>query len=118
VPNKLTADIKEAIVVACTMLGGSTTKVDSETVEGLVGYMVRLALHQPTTMGMLLRAAMPLTLNQKQAELRDYLTEDEVRERLAALGMPWQSIYQLEHHPPELIEGEALEAALENMPVE
>jgi hypothetical protein len=111
VPNKLTADIKEAIVVACTMLGGSTTKIDPEEVEGLVGYMVRLALHEPTTMGMLLRAALPLTLNQKQAEMRDYLTEDEVRERLAALGMPWQTFYQLEHHSKHLIEleGEALE---------
>jgi hypothetical protein len=44
-------------VVACTMLGGSITKIDPENVEGLVGYMVRLALHQPVTMGMLLRAA-------------------------------------------------------------
>jgi hypothetical protein len=56
-PNKLTADIKEAIVVACTMLGGSITKINPETVDGLVGYMVRLALYQPVTMGMLLRAA-------------------------------------------------------------
>jgi hypothetical protein len=32
------------------------------------------------------------------------MTEAEVRERLAALGMPWQSIYQLEHHPPELLD--------------
>jgi hypothetical protein len=31
------------------MLGGSTTKIDPEEVEGLVGYMVRLALHEPTT---------------------------------------------------------------------
>jgi hypothetical protein len=34
------------------------------------------------------------------------------------MARSWHSIYQLEHHPPELIEGEALEAALENMPVE
>jgi hypothetical protein len=83
----MTADIKEAIVTACTMLGGSTKKIDPEEVDGLVGYMVRLAVHEPSTMGMLLRAALPLTINAKQAELRDYLTEAEVRERLAALGM-------------------------------
>jgi hypothetical protein len=100
------------------MVGASIKKVDPEDVEGLVGYMVQLAIRQPITMGMLLRAALPLTLNQKQAELRDYLTEEEVRAKLAALGMPWQSIYQLEHHPQHLIEGKVLEEALENMPVE
>jgi hypothetical protein len=74
----------------------------------------------PGHMAMLLRAALPLTLNAKQAELRDYLTEAEVRERLAALGMPWQSIYQLEHHPPDLLElGEKeFEEALENLPTD
>jgi hypothetical protein len=70
-PNKLTADIKEAIVVACTMLGGSITKIDPENVEGLVGYMVRLALHQPVTMGMLLREALPRTIQRQDLGSRE-----------------------------------------------
>jgi hypothetical protein len=96
-PNRMTADIKEAIVEACTMVAGKK-KFDYTKVEGLTGYMARIAVDFPGHMAMLLRAALPLTLGAKQAELRDYLTEAEVRERLAALGMPWQSIYQLEHH--------------------
>jgi hypothetical protein len=60
VPNRMTADIKEAIVVACTMVAGKK-KFDYTKVEGLTGYMARLAVDFPGHMAMLLRAALPLT---------------------------------------------------------
>jgi hypothetical protein len=99
VRNRITADIKKAIVTACQMLGDfmrPEAKLPKGTT-GLIGYMVMLGRDHPTTMAMLLCAVMPLTLTAKVEHLPDYPTEEEVRAKLAALGMPWQSIHQLEH---------------------
>jgi hypothetical protein len=120
VRNRITADIKEAIVTACQMLGGSGGEKVPQGTPGLIGYMVMLGRDHPTTMAMLLCAVMPLTLTPKVEPLPDYPTEEEIRAKLAALGMPWQSLYQLEHHPKHLIdlEGKEFEEALESLPTD
>jgi hypothetical protein len=120
VRNRITTDIKEAIVTGCTMLG-DFMRPEAELPQGtpgLAGYMVMLGRDHPATMAMLLRAVIPLTLTAKVEPLPDYPTEEEVRAKLAALGMPWHSTYHLEYHDPKLIEGKALREALENMPPE
>jgi hypothetical protein len=49
-------------------------------VEGLTGYMARLAVEHPVIMGMLLRTVLPYTLNQKQAELRASRAAEQLQE--------------------------------------
>lgn len=57
VPNKTTRIIKEAIVYAAENIGK-----DGKGLKGVVGYMERLAIREPTAFAGLLKACLPLQI--------------------------------------------------------
>ncbi len=97
VPNRLTREIKEAIVGACEQHGR-----DGKGAGGLEGYLGLLAREERKSMAMLLRAVMPLQVNATVQPIKTYKSSDEIKAALKERGIPPVTIFRLEHHnPPE-----------------
>jgi hypothetical protein len=97
VPNRLTREIKEAIVAACEQHG-----CDGTGTGGLQGYLFLLAKEERQSMAMLLRAVMPLQVSTTVHPPKTYRSPDEIKAALKERGIPQVTIYRLEHHdPPE-----------------
>jgi hypothetical protein len=88
-PNKMTTELKEAVVEAAQRVGSNLKGKD-----GLVGYLMRVGQDDPKTFGTLLRAVLPLQINWKAEieENRDPLFEartlDEAEAYLRRIGLP------------------------------
>jgi hypothetical protein len=95
VPNRLTREIKEAIVAACEQHG-----CDGTGTGGLQGYLFLLAKVERQSMAMLLRAVMPLQVNTTVHPPKTYRSPDEIKAALKERGIPPTTIYRLEHHDP------------------
>jgi hypothetical protein len=95
VPNRLTREIKEAIVAACEQHGS-----DGMGTGGLQGYLLLLAKEERQSMAMLLRAVMPLQVNTAVHPPKTYRSPDEIKAALKERGIPQVTIYRLEHHDP------------------
>src|SRR5215831_7095193 len=91
--NLMTRELKEAILGGCSDCGA-----DGKGRGGLRGYMWKLAMEDKKTMGMLLRAILPADV------------KDEVKAKLAELGIPTDVIYQLEYYKGPLIESEPVKS--------
>lgn len=78
-PNVMTRELKVAIITAAQRLGS-----DLKGMDGVVGYLTRIAKDDPKTFTMLLRAVLPLQIKAKASEYRrdrkpdgtPYLTAD------------------------------------------
>jgi hypothetical protein len=57
-PNKMTTELKEAVIEAAQRVGS-----DRNGKDGLVGYLMRLGQDDTKTFGTLLRAVLPLQIN-------------------------------------------------------
>jgi hypothetical protein len=68
--------------------------------------MWKLAMEDKKTMGMLLRAILPADVKVEVTEQKTYRSLDEVKAKLAELGIPTDDIYQLEYYKGPLIEAE------------
>jgi hypothetical protein len=68
--------------------------------------MWKLAMEDKKTMGMLLRAILPGDVIVEVTEQKTYRSLDEVKAKLAELGIPTDVIYQLEYYKGPLIEAE------------
>jgi len=99
--NLMTRELKEAILGGCSDCG-----IDGKGTGGLRGYMKRLAMEDTKTMGMLVRAILPADVNVEVKEQRTYESLEEVKAKLAQLGIPSDDVYRLEHCKPPLIEAE------------
>ena len=58
------------------------------------------------TMGMLLRAILPADVKVEVTEQKIYQSLDEVKAKLAELGIPPENVYRLEHYNGPVIEVE------------
>jgi hypothetical protein len=72
--------------------------------------MRKLATEDKKTMGMLLRAILPADVKVEVTEQKTYQSLDEVKARLAQLGIPTENIYRLEHYKGPLIEAEPVKS--------
>ena len=63
-------------------------------------------MEDPKTMGMLVRAILPADVKVEVTEQKTYQSLDEVKAKLAELGIPTDVVYQLEHYKGPLIEAE------------
>jgi len=93
VPNRLTREIKEAIIAACEQHGS-----DGKGTGGLQGYFEMLAKEERKSMAMLLRAVMPLQVNATVQPIKTYKTTDEIKAALRERGIPPVTIFRLEYH--------------------
>jgi hypothetical protein len=103
--NLMTRELKEAILGGCSDCGA-----DGKGTGGLRGYMWKLATEDKKTMGMLLRAILPADVKVEVTEQKTYQSLDEVKARLAQLGIPTENIYRLEHYKGPLIEAEPVKS--------
>ena len=62
------------------------------------------------TMGMLLRAILPADVKVEVTEQKTYQSLDEVKAKLAELGIPTENVYQLEHYNGPVIEVEPVKS--------
>ena len=99
--NLMTRELKEAILGGCSDCGA-----DGKGKGGLRGYMRKLAMEDKKAMGMLLRAILPADVKVEVTEQKSYPSLDEVKAKLAELGIPTDVVYQLEHYKGPLIEAE------------
>lgn len=83
-PNKVTAQLKHAIVEAAAMVG-----FDGEGMQGLHGYLARLAIKEPQVFGRLLEKLLPLQLTGSfQHTDRKYETMEDLALALKERGLP------------------------------
>jgi hypothetical protein len=109
VPNRLTREIKEAIIAACEQHGS-----DGKGTGGLPGYLALLAKKERRSMAMLLRAVMPLQVNATVQPIKTYKSSDEIKAALKERGIPPVTIFRLEHHDlPEPANDSDLESKTE-----
>ena len=101
----MTRELKEAILGGCSDCGA-----DGKGTGGLRGYMRRLAMDDSKTMGMLLRAILPADVKVEVTEQKSYQSLDEVKAKLAELGIPTDDVYRLQHYNGPLIEVEQLKS--------
>src|SRR5262249_52948265 len=103
--NLITRELKEAI------LGGAADcGEDGKGKGGLRGYLKRVAIEDTKTMGMLLRAILPANVKVEVTEQKTYPSLDEVKARLAQLGIPTDNVYRFEHYIGPLIEAEPVKS--------
>ena len=100
----MTRNLKEAILGGCEDCG-----LDGKGTGGLRGYMKRLAIQDPKTMGTLVRSMLPMEVKVEEQQLRVSQTLEEAKAELARLGLPPSEIYKLEYYKPPLIDAEAVE---------
>ena len=105
--NLLTRNLKEAILGGCADCG-----LDGKGAGGLRGYMKRLAIQDPKTMGTLVRSFIPMELKVEEKHVHEpvYQTVEEAKAELARLGLPPTEIYKLEYYKAPLIDVEAVES--------
>jgi hypothetical protein len=97
VPNKLSRDLKEAIIEAAIASG-----YDTKGKDGLTGYLKRMADYEVQIFGGMLRAMIPLQVNATLHQPKTFKSPDEIKAALKERGIPQVTIYRLEHHdPPE-----------------
>src|ERR1700730_18117026 len=101
--NLLTRNLKEAILGGCADCG-----LDGKGAGGLRGYMKRLAIQDPKTMGTLVRSFIPMELEGEEQHIRQ--TVEEAKAEVARLGLPVAEIYKLEYYKGPLVEVEAVES--------
>jgi hypothetical protein len=80
-PNKMTTELKEAVIEAARRVGS-----DLKGKAGLVGYLMRVGQDDPKTFGTLLRAVLPLQINWNPEieETRDPVIEAKTLEEAEA----------------------------------
>jgi hypothetical protein len=93
VPNRMTRDLKEAIMEAAIASG-----YDTKGKGGLKGYLKRMAEEDMRTFGGMLRSVMPLQINANIRHEKPYKTKAEVEAELKARGLPPQTIFQPRYH--------------------
>jgi hypothetical protein len=105
--NLLTRNLKEAILGGCADCG-----LDGKGAGGLRGYMKRLAIQDPKTMGTLVRSFIPMEVKVEEKQVHEpvYQTVEEAKAELARLGLPPAEIYKLEYYKAPLIDVEAVES--------
>ena len=103
--NLMTRELKEAILGGCSDCGA-----DGKGKGGLRGYMRKLAMEDKKTMGMLLRAILPADVKVEVTEQKTYQSVDEVKTKLAELGIPPDDVYRLEHYNGPVIEVEPVKS--------
>ena len=101
----MTRELKEAILGGCSDCGA-----DGKGTGGLRGYMWKLAMEDKKTMGMLLRAILPADVKIEVTEQKTYQSLDEVKAKLADLGIPPEDVYRLEHYNGPVIEVEPVKS--------
>jgi hypothetical protein len=100
--NRMTREIKEAIIEAAVILGR-----DGQGMDGLTGYMCRLAeMKNPALYVSMMRILIPMTLEVKNAG-QTFESTDQIRQELRAAGLPERAIYRLEHNG-KVLEGDIL----------
>jgi hypothetical protein len=84
-PNKVTAQLKHAIIEAAAMVG-----YNGEGEQGLHGYLARLALKEPAVFGRMLEKLLPMQLQGKlDGEVKHtYKTVEDLRRALKERGLP------------------------------
>jgi hypothetical protein len=93
VPNRLTRNLKEAIMWAAVASG-----YDTKGTGGLNGYLKRLADYEVKTFAAMLNSLVPTQIDASIRQEKPYKTEAEVLAELKALGLPRQTIFRLRHH--------------------
>jgi hypothetical protein len=96
-PNKLTREIKDAIVGAAAELGSN-----GKGKGGLQGFMKFLAREELKTFGTLIRAIIPTQINATVSPPRVYRSPEEIRAEMTARGIPYQRFF-----PPQFDEDES-----------
>jgi len=97
--NLLTRNLREAILRGCEDCG-----FNGKGAGGLRGYMKRLAIEDPKTMGMLLRGMIPTEVKVEGKQVRVSLTLEEAKAEVARFGLPPTEIYKLEYYTKETID--------------
>lgn len=89
VQNKMTTQLKTAIITACEMVGR-----DKHGKDGVEGYLARLAINHPAVMGRLLEKLLPLQLMGaiEHTAPRTYETLEDLSDELKARGLPLKLI--------------------------
>lgn len=85
-PNKVSAQLKHAIVEAAAMVG-----VDGEGHLGLHGYLARLAMIEPQVFGRMLEKLLPMQINstvRDSSQAGKYETLAQLAEALRQRGLP------------------------------
>jgi hypothetical protein len=86
--------------------------LDGKGTGGLRGYMKRLAIQDPKTMGTLVRSFIPMEVKVEEKQVHEpvYQTVEEAKAELARLGLSPAEIYKLEYYKAPLIDVEAVES--------
>jgi hypothetical protein len=93
VPNRLTRDIREALIAATIASG-----YDKKGKDGLMGYFKRVADNDMRTHIVMLRSIMPRLIEANVRHEKPYLTEAEVLAELKARGLPPETMFHLRFH--------------------
>jgi len=87
VKNKITRELKEAIVTAAELVGANQKGRD-----GLVGYLSWMAMKHPALFARLLEKLLPLQIasqnNQPLVVQHQHLSPEQVKEEIAQRGLP------------------------------
>ena len=87
-PTRVTAVLKDAILYAAPEVGE-----DGKGLNGLVGYLTKIAREDPKTYASLLARVIPLQVNSTTTTEVTYRSIDEVKAELAARGILVDRIY-------------------------
>ena len=99
-PNKLTRDVRDAIVTAAAMLGA-----DGEGRDGLVGYLMNIGRANPELMVHLLAKVLPLQVKHSSTSVHVELrSADEMRQALLSRGIRADRIFDSDEVDPPLLE--------------
>lgn len=89
VVNKITREVKEAALIAAENVG-----FDRKGRDGLVGYMMRLAVRNPATFGGILTRLIPLQLHANVDHFSHIETREQLIEEYRRLGIPYRPIIE------------------------
>jgi hypothetical protein len=93
IPNRMTRDLREAIIEAAIASG-----YDTKGKGGLQGYLKKMADNDMRTFGVMLRSLMPRHIEANIRHDKPYLTEAEVLAELKVRGLPPETLFQLRFH--------------------
>lgn len=87
-PHRTTEVLKDAIIYAAQSIGE-----DGQGLNGLVGFLRKVAREEPRTYAMLLAKIIPLQVQTTKTTEVTYRSIDEVKAELEARGIPVDRIY-------------------------
>ena len=100
-PNKITVQLREAVVLAANIVGS-----DGQGKDGIIGYLVKQAKMEPRAYMSLLGRVIPLHIQgHLDHEHRVLKTKEEVREELKRRGVPLTTVYGIEDWDIEGVRG-------------